>query len=99
MRFPTHVEDIAKTLIDLVKAGAEKSTGIFHVSGNQRLTKFEMAKIMADILGLDASQIIAADTPTQTATRPYNCALQDTRLKQLGINHQRDFAHALRTIL
>lgn len=99
VRYPTHVEDIALTLVDLVKQDKKETQGTFHVSGDQALTKYQMACIMADILNIDASVIKAEDTPTQTASRPYNCALADTRLKTLGINHQRAFRSAIEKII
>ncbi|QPB81581.1 sugar nucleotide-binding protein [Pseudoalteromonas rubra] len=99
IRYPTHVEDIALTLADLVALPAKKLGGIYHMSDNQAMTKYQMARIMAPLVGIDGEQLIALPEPTQSAARPHNCALQDTRLHLLGITHQRDFGSAIAAIL
>lgn len=99
IRYPTHVDDIANTLIDLIALPAEQSQGIFHISNHQAMTKYEMALCIADILQLDKSQLIANNTPTHDATRPHDCTLLDTRLKALNISHQRDVKTGLRQVL
>ncbi|MCG7537478.1 SDR family oxidoreductase [Pseudoalteromonas sp. OOF1S-7] len=99
VRYPTHVEDIALTLADLVALPAKELRGIYHVSDTQAMTKYQMARTMAPLLGIDAEQLIAVPEPTQSAARPYNCALQDTRLHALGIAHHRDFASAIAAVL
>ncbi|CCQ11380.1 dTDP-4-dehydrorhamnose reductase [Pseudoalteromonas luteoviolacea B = ATCC 29581] len=95
IRYPTHVEDIALTLIDLIKLPAKQACGVFHVSDNQAMTKFDIAQTIAEILGLPANQLTSLDEPSQDAARPYNCALKDTRLSALGIHHRRPFKEAL----
>ncbi|WP_046005875.1 dTDP-4-dehydrorhamnose reductase family protein [Pseudoalteromonas rubra] len=99
VRYPTHVEDVALTLADLVALPAEKLGGIYHVSDTQAMTKYQMARTMAAQLGIDAEQLVALPEPTQSAARPHNCALQDTRLHKLGIAHHRDFASAIASVL
>jgi S-adenosylmethionine synthetase len=99
IRYPTHVEDIALTIKDLVLAGADQCGGIFHISDNQAMTKYTMACCIAEILGQDPSALVALPEPTQTAARPYNCALKDTRLGLLGIHHNRPFADGIRACL
>ncbi|QTL36595.1 dTDP-4-dehydrorhamnose reductase family protein [Pseudoalteromonas viridis] len=99
IRYPTHVEDIALTLADLVALPAKKLGGIYHVSDTQAMTKYQMARTMAAQLGVDAEQLVAVPEPTQSAARPHNCALQDTRLHELGIAHHRDFASAIASVL
>lgn len=95
IRFPTHVEDIALTIKDLIAQPAAKSSGIFHISGNQSMTKFDMACLIAEHLGINTETFEAQLEPDQSAPRPHNCALKDTKLNELGINHQRDFAQAI----
>lgn len=99
VRFPTHVDDIANTLVDLVALEPQQTSGIFHITNHQAMTKYEMALRMADILAIDRTRVIANNTPAHDATRPQNCALKDTRLAKLNICHQRDFASALQRIL
>lgn len=96
IRYPTHVEDIALTIKDLIAQPTEKSSGIFHISDNQAMTKYDMACIIANAIGLDAADFEALTEPDQSAPRPHNCALKDTKLTQLGITHQRSFAEAVK---
>ncbi|RXF02695.1 SDR family oxidoreductase [Pseudoalteromonas sp. PS5] len=97
IRYPTHVDDIALTLNDVI--ANPDVTGIIHISGNQAFTKYEMATIMAQILDVPSHLVTSRATPSGDAKRPKNCALKDTRLLQYGINHQRDFATAVADVL
>ncbi|TMP43786.1 NAD(P)-dependent oxidoreductase [Pseudoalteromonas citrea] len=98
VRYPTHVEDIALTLKDLLKQ-PDNLGGIFHISNHQAMSKYDMACIIADHRNYPRSLLTPLPTPSQTAQRPYNCALKDTRLTKLGISHQRDFSTAIKYIL
>lgn len=99
VRYPTHVEDIALTIKDLILTSVEHCGGVFHISDNQAMTKYSMACTIANALDLDSTALTALPTPTQTAARPYNCALKDTRLVQLGIAHRRDFETAIKACI
>lgn len=97
IRYPTHVNDIALTLKDVI---AQPSLGgIIHISGNQAFTKYEMAQVMAQALQLPTQDLVPLSQPSDDATRPQDCALKDTRLINLGISHQRDFATAIAEVL
>lgn len=95
IRFPTHVEDIAFTIRDLITQATDDSCGVFHISGNQPMTKYEMACIIANHLNINSTSFTALTQPDQNAPRPQNCALHDTKLVNLGINHQRDFSQGI----
>ncbi len=69
VRTPTYVEDLAAGIAAIVE---KKATGIYHLSGTDILTPYEMAVKTADYLGLDRSllkKVTAADF-TQPARRP-----------------------------
>ncbi|MBN8676341.1 MAG: SDR family oxidoreductase [Chitinophagales bacterium] len=69
VRTPTYVEDLAAGIVAIIE---KKATGIYHLSGADILTPFEMAIRTADYLGLDKSllkKVTAADF-TQPAKRP-----------------------------
>jgi dTDP-4-dehydrorhamnose reductase len=68
-RCPTLAEDLAKGCWLIANQNAE---GIFHISGKEVLTPFQMAHKVADYFGLDKSYIHWADssTFTQPARRP-----------------------------
>ena len=69
LRTPTYVEDLAKGVVSLVE---KKATGIFHLSGKDILTPYQMAMRTAEYLHLDGSAIkrVTADSFSQPAKRP-----------------------------
>lgn len=69
VRTPTYVEDLAAAIVAIIE---KKAAGIYHVSGTDILTPYEMAIKTADYLGLDKSllkKVTAADF-IQPAKRP-----------------------------
>jgi dTDP-4-dehydrorhamnose reductase len=69
VRTPTFVDDLADGIILAIEKNAK---GIFHISGKDTLTPYEMAKAVADFLHLDANLIerVDANSFTQPAPRP-----------------------------
>jgi len=69
MRTPTYVEDLAKGVLLVVEKHA---TGLFHISGKDFLSPYEMAMTTAAYLNLDATLIqkVNADVFVQAAKRP-----------------------------
>jgi len=68
-RSPTYVEDLAKGIVSVIE---KKAKGIFHISGKDILTPYQMAMITAEHLGLNKSlikKVTAADF-SQPAKRP-----------------------------
>lgn len=69
VRTPTYVEDLAAGIVAIIE---KKATGIYHLSGADILTPYEMAIKAADFLKLNKSllkKVTAADF-TQPAKRP-----------------------------
>lgn len=68
-RTPTLVTDLAKGILLIAQ---QQATGIFHISGNEMLTPFDMAMGTATYYQLDSSLIKAVDANTfsQPAKRP-----------------------------
>lgn len=84
VRTPTYVGDLAKGIVEMVK---RKATGIFHISGKDQLTPFQMAMRTADHFSLDKSLIteVTADTFTQPAKRPPSTGFNISKAeKELG---------------
>jgi dTDP-4-dehydrorhamnose reductase len=84
IRTPTFVEDLAK---GISLAMEKKSCGIFHVSGRDFLTPYEMAIKTTLHLGLNKDLILRAGaaTFTQVATRPLKTGfIIDKAKKELG---------------
>jgi len=71
--------------------------GIFHISGLQCVTKYEMADMMAEALGIDASHMTpdASTAGASAAKRPHHVQLSCERLEELRVvtpfNHRTDF--------
>jgi len=69
IRTPTYVEDLAKGIVSIIE---KKATGIFHLSGKDVLTPYQMAIKTAEHLKLDSSVIkkVTAASFSQPAKRP-----------------------------
>lgn len=68
-RTPTYVEDLARGILLIIQ---QKATGIYHLSGKDKRTPYEMALATAAYTGLDASLIEKVDASSfrQPAKRP-----------------------------
>lgn len=68
-RTPTYVEDLAKGVLLIIE---KKATGIYHISGKDLLTPYDMALQTASFFGLDKSCIekVDASTFSQPGRRP-----------------------------
>jgi dTDP-4-dehydrorhamnose reductase len=83
-RTPTYVEDLAKGIVSIIE---KKTTGIFHLSGKDILTPYQMAIKTAEYLKLDSSVIkkVTAASFTQPAKRPLKTGfIIDKARKELG---------------
>ncbi|KAJ2899761.1 hypothetical protein IWW38_000849 [Coemansia aciculifera] len=94
-RFPTCTEDVARVLVDLseisVDAVGEGVAGIFHFSASEQMTKYDMCKVFARLLGMssDLSHIVPVfERPAaeQMASRPDNTQLSTAALEEIGVN-------------
>lgn len=68
-RTPTYVEDLVKGTLLVIEKNA---TGVYHISGEEGMSPFDMATAVADYLHLDKSLMteVNADIFTQPAQRP-----------------------------
>lgn len=83
-RTPTHVTDLAKGILLIIE---QQATGIYHISGKDTLTPYEMALQTAAAFRLDATLIekVTADTFTQPGRRPPKTGFNiEKAQKQLG---------------
>lgn len=80
-RTPTYIEDLAKGILSVIK---KRVKGIFHISGDEVLTPYEMATLTADFLSLDKSLIEKVDSSifTQIAKRPAKTGFVIAKAKQ-----------------
>jgi dTDP-4-dehydrorhamnose reductase len=76
-------------------------TGILHVAGNDRLSRYDMARRIAQALGYPAELIV--DTEPQVAKgrarRPADASLDNTRTKSILTTPMKDFGEALQLII
>jgi dTDP-4-dehydrorhamnose reductase len=79
-------------------ARSEAIRGIVQWSGDEPMTKYEIATRLADALQLDA-QLTPQHTPTDATPRPHNCHLDSDRLEALGIGRRTPFDTAIRQVL
>ena len=84
-RYPTQTQDVADAIRKMVNRHYTDGNvlGTFHFSGDEPLTKYEMALIMAEIAGLDGSGLTPSDSAPPGAPRPKNCQLDCSRLEYL----------------
>ncbi|MCE2757590.1 MAG: SDR family oxidoreductase [Bacteroidota bacterium] len=69
IRTPTFIPDLTKAIIDTSEKGSQ---GVYHISGSEVLSPYEMSLIIAKKLGLDAGLIqpVDANSFTQIGRRP-----------------------------
>ena len=84
VRTPTYVEDLAKGIVTIIE---KKATGVFHLSGKDILTPYQMAIKAAEHFKLDSSVIKKATAASfsQPARRPLKTGfIIDKARKELG---------------
>jgi dTDP-4-dehydrorhamnose reductase len=95
VRTPTYVNDLAWAIIQIT---AHKKEGIWHVSGQDVMTPFEMACSTADYLQLDTSFLksIASSDLNQPAMRPPKTSFVLAKAKKELGYHPTSFTEGLR---
>jgi dTDP-4-dehydrorhamnose reductase len=77
--------DLATAAAILVRLAESQSTGLIHVGGPERLSRFELARRTASVLGIDPS-LARANRRADVATaepRPADVSLDTSRLRRL----------------
>ncbi len=69
VRTPTYVVDLAKAIVTIIE---KRATGVYHISGKDVCTPYQMACAVAHYLGFDENKIkrVTAETFQQGAKRP-----------------------------
>lgn len=80
-RTPTYVEDLASGIVSVIE---RKAKGVYHISGDDVLTPYEMACKVADHCKLDKSLIkkVTAKNFSQPAKRPPKTGLINEKAKK-----------------
>jgi dTDP-4-dehydrorhamnose reductase len=92
-RFPTYVDDAARALVGLVKAGVR---GTMHVSARHELSKLELMRALAPALGVDAERFRPTGAPSAPPRRPARVRLDCTRFARLGLPAPREVEDVVR---
>jgi len=99
-RYPTFTPDVAVVIRQLLERHeiGESVTGVKHWSGDEPMTKFDIAQSIARVLNVDA-RIRAQHTPIDATPRPQNCHLASDALEALKIGQRTPFDTAIRSVL
>jgi len=99
-RYPTFTPDVAVVIRQLLERHeiGDSVTGVMHWSGDEPMTKFDIAQRIAQVLNIDA-RITAQRTPNDATPRPRNCHLASDALEVLKIGQRTPFDTAIRTVL
>lgn len=95
---PTFIDDVAFAIDMFIKSN---SIGRFHVVGNQSLSPYDAAILIADMFKLDKSKIsktTLAEFFKGRTPRPFKLALKNDKIEKLGIK-MRTFEEGLKEIL
>lgn len=95
VRTPTYVEDLVEGMVEMIR---RKAKGIYHLSGTEQMTPYQMAVEMARIKGLDSSLIkrVTTDELQHPAKRPMRTGL-DISKAQNELGYQpRSFEEGIR---
>ena len=71
-RCPVYADDLADGLLELA---GNAYHGVLHVSGPQRLSRYDFGLRLADVLAVDSSQLEPARQPDSGLVRPADCSL------------------------
>ena len=90
VRVPTYTPDIALTLVNVVAAAvagesALRSGTILHYSSPEKFTRYTLALLIGQLLGLPTSHISGNPAAPSGAPRPHDATLATARLTSLGL--------------
>jgi dTDP-4-dehydrorhamnose reductase len=99
-RYPTFTPDVAFVIRELLTRHADGKAvcGIAQWSGDEPMTKYQIAQHLAQGLGVNA-RLRAQATPTDATPRPRDCHLDSSRLEGLGIGRRTPFDAAIGAVL
>ncbi|QFU21191.1 SDR family oxidoreductase [Shewanella eurypsychrophilus] len=87
VRSPTSTQDIAQAIEKMIelKLNHIDLSGIYHFSGTETMSKYQMLLSLGEILGHSTQHLKSVSEPTDSAKRPKDCTLICDRLAKLGI--------------
>ncbi len=99
-RYPTFTPDVAFVIRELLTRHADGRAvnGIAQWSGDEPMTKYDIARRLATALELDA-RLVGQAQPADATPRPRDCHLDSSRLEALGMGKRTPFDVAIRAVL
>lgn len=94
IRYPTNTEDVARVCTDIAErylappSGGEELPRVLQFSSEDRMTKYQICEMLADVLGVGMGQMVAnkeGNDPNASVQRPFDCHLSNRELIELGI--------------
>ena len=79
---PTYVPNLSKMILEII---AHNLKGFFHLSGSTKISRFEFAQLIVEILKLDSSLLnpVKIDTMSWKATRPLDSSLDISKTNSI----------------
>ncbi|XP_074649989.1 methionine adenosyltransferase 2 subunit beta-like [Tubulanus polymorphus] len=100
-RFPIHCKDIAMTCKQIVERQLQNKDmcGYFHWNGNEQVTKYDIAIMMAEIFGISTDHIQANPIPSTSASRPHKPCVDCSRLQAMNIGVRTPLREGIKEVL
>ncbi|HUS49474.1 MAG TPA: sugar nucleotide-binding protein [Candidatus Paceibacterota bacterium] len=81
IKYPTLIDDIAEAIKKLIEIDAR---GVYHVAGEEAVTKYEWAEKIARLYNLPTHNLVKENSITK-ASRPKNVKLDVSKIKKFGV--------------
>ena len=96
-RYPTYTGDVAEVIAFLINKQAE---GIYHFSGQDKLTKYSILKIIAEVTEKKSDHVLPLnELPKSNAKRPLDCHLDMNKILSSGYKLPLPFRERLMKII
>ncbi|MCX7818593.1 MAG: SDR family oxidoreductase [Kiritimatiellae bacterium] len=96
-RFPTWIRDVAEAIGFLIGQGF---AGVVHYSGEEAMTRHDMIRAAADVLGWSAGHIRpSSEVVPRRAARPRDSQLATDLIRRLGFSRFTPFAEVVRSFV
>lgn len=96
-RCPTSVNDIAVVCRQIGERCLIKTdfNGIWHWRSGDKMTKYQMVQVMSEVTKVPIDNILADNSPSPGAKRPYDCEFDCTDLEAVGIGQRTPFKEGI----
>ncbi len=100
-RYPTYTLEAAEICRHLIlqKEKDPALAGIFHWTGNEPITRYEMGQVVGEMFDLSMARVHPQRVPPERALRPKDVRLDCSRLEAFNFVKRTPFAEAIRISL